>query len=188
MGSPNADEQAFTERVISSVLLYSGDTISIEGTKDRNEETRIDSMQLVPSSKLYQFEAEDMVLGNYQVEANEFASGDELISLRDAAGKAGTASTAFYGEAGTYDITVGYLDETDGVAQLDFSVDDVSIERWRLDKRLGSVDPLEQTFTERVISGVTLNNGSKLTLAGEVDSTEWARIDFLRITPAVESI
>ena len=186
LGSPNADEQVFTERVISSILLYSGDTISIEGTKDGNEETRIDSIELVPFSDFYQYEAEDMILGNYQVEANDFASGDKLISLQNASGNAGTASMTFDGDYGIYDITVGYLDETDGVAQLDFSVDSYSIDSWRLNKNLGNADPIEQTFTERRISGVSLYIGSTITLAGEVDSTEWARVDFIRITPAVD--
>ncbi|MEP0914191.1 hypothetical protein NDI45_25110 [Leptolyngbya sp. GB1-A1] len=188
LDSSGPSERAFTERLIRGVALQSGDLIAIESAKDRNEEARIDSIQVVPADRFYKFEAEDMLLGNYLIENNEFASGDRLISLRNAAGDTGTATTEFTGPTGVYDITVGYLDESDGEGELDLWVDGASTGRWSLDKDLGNNNPLEQTFVEREIRGVSLNNGSTMTIMGEQDSFEWARVDFLRIIPATTRI
>lgn len=188
LGTPDPLEQSFTERLIEGVQLQSGDLISIEGTKDRFENARIDSIQIVREDLFFQYEAEDMLLGTYRIENNEFASGDQLISLRNASGNAGTASTNFTGPTGTYDLTVSYLDESDGVSQLELMVDGAQVESWSLDKDFGSADPLEQTFIEREIRGVTLNNGSTITIMGQQDSFEWARVDFLRVIPSAEVI
>lgn len=63
-------------------------------------------------------EAEDMALTTYGTEANSSASGGKLISLLNAAGSIGSASTLFTGEEGSYNIVVGYYDENDGVSEL----------------------------------------------------------------------
>jgi hypothetical protein len=188
LGSGNPTEQTFTERLVGSVSLETSDTLSLVGTAESGEWARIDSIELIPVQDFIQIEAENMSLSTYHVEDNSFASGDKLISLRDASGGIGTASTQFVGESGSYDITVGYLDENDGNAKLELQVDGSLIDLWSLDKNLGSADPVEQTFIERRIKGVFLDTGASLTLVGTQDSSEWARVDFLRITPAISSV
>lgn len=64
-------------------------------------------------------EAEQMNLDNYLIESSNAASDGELISLLDASGTTGSASTEFSGPSGTYDIVVGYYDEADGQGQLE---------------------------------------------------------------------
>lgn len=188
LGSSEPVEQTFTERLIKQVRLGSGDTLSLTGTSDNAEWARVDSIELIPVQDFSQTEAENMNLTVYQVEDNRFASQDKLIRLRDTADGVGTASTQFVGESGSYDITVGYLDENDGNANLELYADGSLLDRWTLNKNLGSADPLEQTFTEHRIRGIFLSAGASLTLTGTRDGSEWARVDFLRITSPIASI
>ncbi|MGF1569827.1 MAG: hypothetical protein ACFCVD_17455 [Nodosilinea sp.] len=186
LGNPTPLEQSFTEHLIQGVDLTPGALLSIEGIKNGTEEARIDSIQIVAADAFIQIEAEDMLLGTYRIEDNLVASGNALISLRNASGNMGTASTEFTGPSDVYDITVGYLDETDGQSTLDFLVNGTSIDSWILDRDLGSSDPLEQTFIEQEIQDVFLAAGSTLTIAGTQDSAEWARVDFIRIIPSLD--
>ncbi|MGB3614149.1 MAG: right-handed parallel beta-helix repeat-containing protein, partial [Elainellaceae cyanobacterium] len=69
-----------------------------------------------------QVEAEKMQLsGAYRVETNAAASDDKLISLRGGDTATGSATLAFSGQSGTYDINLAYFDENDGVGSLKLS-------------------------------------------------------------------
>ncbi|MBD1852925.1 DUF3466 family protein [Cyanobacteria bacterium FACHB-502] len=186
LGSSDPVEQTFTKRTISNVALKQGDTLSLVGNYDGGEWARVDSIELVPVDHVMVLEAEDMNLDSYQVESNTAASSGELVSLRGASSNTGSASTTFTGQSGAYDILIGYLDETDGAAQLDFQVNNQSVESWTLDKNLGSSDPVEQTFTERRINNVFLKEGDTLSIAGSSSGNEWARLDFIRLVASVE--
>lgn len=48
LGSGDPIAQTFTQRDIGRILLQPGDTITIDGTRDRNEWARVDSMQFIP--------------------------------------------------------------------------------------------------------------------------------------------
>ena len=130
------------------------------------------------------FEAEDLLLDTYLIENNDAASGGKLISLRTASGNSGSASVEFTAPSGFYDIVVGYLDETDGTAELVLQVNASVVDSWVLDEDLGSADPVAQTFTERTIQGVALETGDTLSVVGSRDLSEWARVDFVQILPA----
>jgi len=130
------------------------------------------------------FEAENLLLDTYLIENNDAASGGKLISLRNASGNTGSASFEFTAPSGSYDIVVGYLDETDGTAELVLQVNGSAVDSWVLDEDLGSADPVAQTFTERTIQGVALETGDTLSVVGTRDFGEWARVDFVQILPA----
>jgi hypothetical protein len=177
-------EQTSTKRIISGVRLRQGDTLSLTGTRDDGEWTRIDSIEWVAVDHVIQLEAEDFNLDAYRIENNSAASGGRVISLRDALRNRGVASIPFTGRSGSYDIQVDYLDETDGAAQLNLKVNDQSVDAWTLDKNLGNANPVEQTFTERTIKNVFLKEGDTLAIAGTSDGGEWARVDSLRLVAA----
>ncbi|MEM9005242.1 MAG: hypothetical protein AAGE59_17180, partial [Cyanobacteria bacterium P01_F01_bin.86] len=57
-------------------------------------------------------EAEDLTLRNYKIKSNKASSNGEYITVRGKRGK-GTATGVFNGPAGTYDVVLGYYDESD---------------------------------------------------------------------------
>jgi probable HAF family extracellular repeat protein len=186
LGSGDPIEQTFTKRVIEGVRLFSGDQLSIVGTANGGEWARVDAIELVPTIHRTQLEAEDFNLNTYLIENNDVASNGRLISLRGAAGNTGSASIQFTGRSGTYDLVVGYVDETDGTAQVNLKINDRDIDSWTLDKNLGSASPTEQTFVERSINRVFVNQGDTLSINGTRDREEWARVDYVRLVPSVE--
>jgi Ca2+-binding RTX toxin-like protein len=127
-----------------------------------------------------------MSLSNYRIEsAGGSASGGRLISLYNApAGPTGTASLAFAGSTGTYDVVIGYYDENDGVASLDVRVGGTSLSKWQLDQNLGSGSVSGRTLVRRTVAGgVSLTNGSLIEIQGAADQGEWARVDYIEFIP-----
>jgi hypothetical protein len=70
-------------------------------------------------------EAEDLQFDNYIVENRGSASGDQLARVA-LGSKSGELSGVFTGNTGTYDVTVGYLNESDGAADVFIFVDGIS--------------------------------------------------------------
>lgn len=138
-------------------------------------------LSLQAAHALTQIEAENFILDTYLVENNEFASGGKFISLLDASGDTGTASTEFRGSRGVYSVVVNYLDEDDGIANLDLLVNGITKASWVLSQELDTAGPTEKAFTARTISGVKLQRGDTLTIAGTRHAGENARVDFIQL-------
>ena len=130
---------------------------------------------------LTQIEAENFSLNTYLIENNAFASGGKFISLLQASGDTGVASTVFKGAPGIYSVVVTYLDENDGRATLDFRVNGSVVDSWTLNQALGAGGPRQQVFTSRTISGVSLQSGDTLAIVGGRDAGENARVDFIQL-------
>ncbi len=134
-------------------------------------------------------EAENMDLDAYLVEANDFASGKELISLkgaskgRSSSRETGTASTKFTGLSGLYNIVVCYFDDNDGKALLRLKVNDKFVDNWSLDQNLKSDSPDELTIVRRTIGNVKLEAGDILTIEGTKNNGDFARVDFIQLNP-----
>ena len=126
-------------------------------------------------------EAESMNLTTYRVEANNSASGGQLLSLKNGgSAETGSATYSFAGLAGNYNIVIGYYDENDGVAQLSVRKDGVALDTWSLNQNLGSVDAVAQTFVRRTVAtGIAIAPGSVFQLVGIEDPGEKARIDYI---------
>lgn len=168
--------------IVGSALLKFDQPIRYEsGRVIDGRAGNIYAFRLTPTAT--RLEAEDLTLNSYQVESNNAASGGKLISLLGASNNTGSASAEFKEVSGTYDIVVNYLDETDGRAQLGLNVNDRPIDSWTLDKNLGNANPVEQTLTKRIISGVRLRQGDTLSLVGIPDNGEWARVDSIEWVP-----
>ena len=133
----------------------------------------------------FRVEAESMtLLGDYFTESNASASGNGLIAVRNQG--EGKALTAFSGEAGYYNITVGYYDENDtGIGQLAAALNGTELDSWALDQSLGSSVANAQTFTTRAVaSTVFLRDGDIFELTGlrgesSSGSDELARVDYV---------
>ena len=117
-----ASPSNLVRRVISSgIELNPGDVVNLTGHRDRGEMARVDYIEFVPIDPSvplpFRVEAEDMSLEHYTVKRNQgYASNGGLVELSTPSGSTGTASFSFPKASGTYDIVVGYYDESDGDA------------------------------------------------------------------------
>lgn len=114
LGSNQAAEGNIVTRRIEAVELAPGSTIWLNGHRESGEHARFDYLEITPvgnPSGTLRFEAENLRLDDYGTEEASFASGGELIKLH---GNSGSARLVFPAAAGTYAITVGYVDENDG--------------------------------------------------------------------------
>ena len=129
------------------------------------------------------YEAEDLRLNGYVVEniRTSSASGGKHISLRSA-GTTGTASGAFEGEAGLYDVKVGFFDENDGVSAAKVSVAG-DRESFLFDKDLPDNWVGAKTLTSRVThQRVQLQPKARFTIRGRRDRGEFARFDYIEFS------
>ena len=109
---------------VDQVALAPGQMIWLNGNRNQGENGRFDYIDITPADKSaapVRFEAENMRLDDYEVEDVAFASGGEVIILREGSG---SARFAFPGAAGTYTLTVAYVDETDGQSAFSISITD----------------------------------------------------------------
>lgn len=127
-------------------------------------------------------EAESLTLSsNYSIENRGSASGGQAIRILDAEGTQGTASGAFTGPDGSYDIDVSYFNENDGEATYEVLVNDVVVATWT---GVGGIQNLTRE-TERVT--LDLVTGDVITLRGTVGGGELARFDAIEITEVADT-
>ena len=166
-------------RLESTTVSSTFTTYIVDDDDDDNE-----SITTTSTWEGFRVEAESMTLvGDYYTEANSIASGGNLIKVKNQG--QGKALTGFSGEAGYYNIVVGYYDENDdGIAQISAALNHVELDAWSLDQNLGSNGANAQTFTTRTVaSTVFLRDGDIFELTGlrgeGNDSDELARIDYV---------
>lgn len=117
----------------------------------------------LPQMESYTFAVTDAVLEGYTLEG-----------ARAMAGKVGKATFPFAGKAGSYRVTVPYLDENDGQGSYDLLVDGKQVGQWKNDQD-------DDTVREYVSPALKLKPGAKLTVVGHSDGGEYARIHGLRV-------
>ena len=129
-------------------------------------------------------------LTGYRLESNGVASGGSMLSLvGGASGEIGTATFAFTGATGNYNVILGAFDESDGSATLQVSKNGTSIGSVLLNQNLGSNVANAATKVERsVATGVSIASGDSFTIKGIENATEHARFDFIRFEPAVPTV
>jgi hypothetical protein len=128
-------------------------------------------------------EAEAMRLDRFVVDAVtpwETASGGQAI--RCPSGRC-TATTAFGGAQGSYDIVVQYFDENDGASSFALFVGDRRVDAWVADDVLPSREPNGHTSTRRVIRNVQLKPGDVVRIEAVPDKDEFAVVDYVEIVP-----
>jgi len=114
-------------------------------------------------------EAESMTLSNYTVENNASWSGGKGIKLDASNGTARTSPPL----AGTYDVKVTYLDETDGPAKIEIRIDGALKDSWNLNQNT------EQLITRTVVTGYNFSSNAVFEIKGIKSSGEYARIDYV---------
>lgn len=172
--------------------LNDGDTIQVRGAINAGEFARVDSLILSelggppppppppppsgPTIALGTTEAETLSLsGGYQVESYAPASGGAIIRGTNFS-NAGTATGTFDGAAGSYDLTVRYFNETDGVSQWQLVVNGSVADSWNGSG--GSND-----FVDRTVQ-LNLNDGDTIQVRGTINAGEFARVDSLILSEA----
>ncbi|MEO0405779.1 MAG: G8 domain-containing protein [Cyanobacteria bacterium P01_A01_bin.135] len=138
-----------------------------------------------PAGSPIRIEAEDMTLDGYRIEGNGGASGQEVISfIRGNENESGSATTTFNGAAGTYEVKVAYVDETDGQGSLEVKHNDKSVETWQLDQNLGASYITDSTRTQRTLGDrISLSPGDRLQVVGQEQANEHARVDYVELIP-----
>ncbi len=116
-------------------------------------------------------EVEEMKLDNYVPFEEELVEewGVETTAT-------GTATCRFDQPSGTYDVRLTYFDEEDGQSRVTLLVAGKQRAAFNLDE---DVD----CWRWRLFKNVRLNHGDKITLVGQADRNERARLDFLEFIP-----
>ncbi len=181
--SAGADSTSLTERIThSAVNLQNGDTFEILGNYGGAEPARFDYIEfiLLEAPADVRYEAEALSLDKYVIESNGASSGGQHISLFGGGDNIGTATGVFNGAAGTYQVIVGYYDESDGVASATVTVAG-DAQNFLFDQDLPSPSANSATLTERIThSAIDLQNGDTFKIQGIYDGGEPARFDYIR--------
>jgi hypothetical protein len=130
-------------------------------------------------------EAESMSLSTYRRESNSVVSKGSLITLKGGNGdESGKATRTFSGPSGTYKVVIGYVDETDGVGQLQTRIAGKTLDTWNLDKNLGSSAISSQNLVRRTVAeGVSVKQGDLIEILGKEKQEEHARVDYIEFIP-----
>ncbi|MEM9063400.1 MAG: Ig-like domain-containing protein, partial [Pseudomonadota bacterium] len=121
-------------------------------------------------------EAEDMALKGYRVDDIDAASGGEVIKLKK---KEGEAEITFGAQDGVYDLELAYVDENDGQGSIVVEVNGVVVQTIILDQDNNGNGNDHSTISTIKIDNLNLSQGDTITLRGERDQYEFARIDAL---------
>lgn len=182
-GDATVTKASKAEFRLPGITLTAGDTIELRGTMDGGEPLRIDYLDLAtgegaPASESFMVEAEDLDIGQgFEVVRNGAASGG--LNLQHTHGALASASYTV-DKAGTFDVTIGYFDETDGASAMRVLLNGVEIADWTWDSDAGAAIASKASRTEKVLGNLALGEGDVITLEGNGDGGEPLRLDFLK--------
>ncbi|MEO1376414.1 MAG: right-handed parallel beta-helix repeat-containing protein [Cyanobacteria bacterium J06635_10] len=152
----------------------------LDGTGDLLNSSN-SSMLPTATEDILRYEAEELNLNKYQIESNNASSGGEHISLLGS--NTGSATGVFNGEAGIYQVNLGFYDENDGVSSVKVTVSG-DTQEFKFDENLPSGGPTSATLTERIThSAIELQKGDTFKIEGESNFGEYARFDYIEFTP-----
>ena len=125
------------------------------------------------------------VNGTYKVESQGGASNGKVLSLASSgSNKTGAATFNFSGDAGLYDVVIGYIDEDDGASQLQVQHGNTVLDTWSLNDNNSG-----WRYEDRVVAEeVFVNPGENFTITGKSNQYEFARIDYLEFRPTGEAV
>ncbi|MCA0946718.1 FG-GAP-like repeat-containing protein [Salipiger pacificus] len=173
---------------IAGLVLAPGDVIELRGMADGGEPLRTDAIEILASAtpavgESFVIEAEDLqILSGFGIGNNGAASGDQ--TLQHTGG--GTARANYtVQQAGSFDLAIGYFDETDGASWMQVLVNGAVVAEWDWDASTGAAIASTASRASEVIAGLDLAVGDVIELRGEGDGGEPLRVDYLEFT-AVE--
>jgi hypothetical protein len=128
-------------------------------------------------------EAEDFThRSGYSVEKLSTASDGQVIKL--GARQSGTTSTelaSFGVEAGTYAVTIAYIDENDGKSSAALYVDGVKVGDWLFDAATPGAGTQVENLRTFTFNDVAIGANSVIEMRVTANSSELARIDYVDI-------
>ncbi|MEM7554564.1 MAG: hypothetical protein AAF378_10760 [Cyanobacteria bacterium P01_A01_bin.84] len=146
----------------------------------KNNSDNLDSA----GNNIVRYEVEELKLSGYKVETvkNSGASKGKHISLKGSGKDTGKVTGTFNGEAGMYEVKVGYYDENDGVSSATVTVAGKSKD-FKFDKDLPSNYSRPQAKTSQVThKGMELKSGDNFEIIGKMNRGEFARFDYIEFT------
>ena len=168
-------------------VALNGDTTIVGAPRDDERSQNRGSVYVYalaePSSQTaIRIEAEDMRLDTFRIEERDFASGDALINLKGP-GFNGSATTAFAGTSGLYDLIVVYHDENDGDAMLTVSVAGIPIDSWTLDRGVPGGRQAEtfNRFSRQVATGIVVSTGDEIAIDAVQGNWDHANVDYIEL-------
>ncbi|MEL6370547.1 MAG: putative Ig domain-containing protein [Pseudomonadota bacterium] len=154
---------------------------AFEATSDGNGNTEITFI-----GDTFRFQAEDATLNGYVTTPQGGADNLATIRLPNGTGT-GTATFDLSGTnviPGTYTVTIGYFDETDGEGSIGIQVGDLD-ETFDLNDTSGSSQPNSISFRTKRFVDVVIGEDELVTITGIKDganSGEEVRIDYIEFT------
>jgi len=131
-------------------------------------------------------EAEAMQLSGYapvDVTPWETASGGKAIAC--ASQSSCSASTRFDGKPGTYNVSVQYFDQNNGVSHYELFLNDRLIDSWAADDHFPSDKMNGHTSTRHIFEDVQLQTGDTLKIVGHPDAGEPAPLDYVEVVQPI---
>jgi alpha-glucuronidase len=116
------------------------------------------------------------------VTPSETASNGVSVTCQVATGCA--AQYDYRGTAGTFDVAVGFFDQSDGASKYRLLVGGREVGRWVASRDLPHVDSNGHTATRTTFHNVRLMPGDTLTVEATPDANEPAPLDYIEVTPA----
>ena len=176
--------------VVTLNTITAGDSNVVLGTSTEATVTISDDDQ--PLSVIT-IEAEDVAdVTNYRIENSSVASGGSMLSFRGApSDEIGSVNLAVDSLTGVvlgqaYDIQLGTFDENDGEASFTLDLNNLQIGQVVLNDQLGSSLANANTqVTLGIASNVILQSGDVLTITGNENLNEHARLDFIEFSPVL---
>lgn len=100
--------------------------------------------------------------------------------------KKGRAEKYFFEQSGKYDVTLFYVDESNGKSEIELIINNQSAGTFLFDlyKPESSVSSYSSSYRERTLSGINIQKWSNIVLEFSGDRDEKCRIEKLVITPA----
>jgi len=162
------------QQLVPSAALDKVDLVSEDSSLASNS-----SMLPTLESDILRYEVEELNLNNYQIESNDASSGGKNISLLGSDSNTGTAAGVFNGEAGTYEVNIGFYDEDDGVSSAKVTVAG-DTKNFMFDKDLPGSGAVAKALTSRVThSEIELEPGDAFKIEGKSNSGEYGRFDYI---------
>ncbi len=176
-------------------LLRANSVLELHATAHDGELARFDYVELTESTAqpaplpTVRLEAESFDdLGSFFVNNSGNASDSELIRLVGSTSGVATTDLGTAGvAAGTYDVTVAYFDENDGVSTASLWLDGVQIGAWAFDDPSGQDAAQATNLRTFTVAGVSVASNSVLELRATAHDGELARIDYVELAPSQTS-
>ncbi len=171
-----ADGSDLIDRGVDVGLPFSGDAPDL-GAFETEAPTALDA-----SNGVGRAEAEAMDLNNYEVANWTKASGGGIVQM-DTQGGIGSVGYRFTGQDGEYDLAIRYLDEPDGASTFTLLTNDVTTRQWAADQ----VTEGGNQWKILKVSGVFLRQDSRIEIQAGANRDEFARLDYVEVTPVAPS-